>query len=696
MARPSDLRFTFHPAHGPALDVVRFTLTEGLSRPFQLALELSSPQPDLDFGVLLDQPALFCLWQGAQAVRHVHGVVSAITQGQTGFRRTRYRVVVEPQLARAGLRSDWRLYPQQTIPQIIQAVLQRSGLTDVESILTKTHDVRPSVMQPGETDLDFVQRLAAESGLYYAFAHSAQGHRLILGDRLYVHGAIEGGPVTYVPARGGDQAMPCLWRFQYTEQVRTAQVTQHDYSENHPRFNHATTHRAASLDHPASDYAIYRYPGRYPDATDTTGKLYTETRLLALRAQAHVAEVEGDDPRLQPGWAFDMDGHPRDGWNTGWRVLAMVHQGTQTTSQEEDGADASEGTHYHYTAQLLPDRVEWKPPHSPRPRMDGPQAATVVGPAQEEIYVNARGEVCVQFPWDRHGAFNEHRSYWVPVAQGWAGAGWGAMAIPRIGQQVMIDYVDGDCDRPMVIGRVYNALNPPPYALPRHKTRMTIKSQTHKGKGSNELRFEDEAGQEEIYVHAQKDQNIVVEHDETTRVGHDRTEQVEHDERISIGHDRSENVGENEEVAIGRDRRHQIGQDAFLQVERNHTVTIGKDHLETVGHHRHEKIAANHTVEVGGHVQATVQGHHTLHAGQRIERQTQRYELRAGEKAIIHGPGGSIVLDESGVTIEGLQIHLKGEVESTNATGTHVSQLLSNPVPGLPPDAAPHAAGLSD
>ncbi|WP_199101158.1 type VI secretion system tip protein TssI/VgrG, partial [Dyella sp. ASV21] len=230
--------------------------------------------------------------------------------------------------------------------------------------------------------------------------------------------------------------------------------------------------------------------------------------------------------------------HPRDGWNTGWRVLAMVHQGTQTTSQEEDGADASEGTHYHYTAQLLPDRVEWKPPHSPRPRMDGPQAATVVGPAQEEIYVNARGEVCVQFPWDRHGAFNEHRSYWVPVAQGWAGAGWGAMAIPRIGQQVMIDYVDGDCDRPMVIGRVYNALNPPPYALPRHKTRMTIKSQTHKGKGSNELRFEDEAGQEEIYVHAQRDQNIVVEHDETTRVGHDRTEQVEHDERITIGHDR--------------------------------------------------------------------------------------------------------------------------------------------------------------
>ncbi|WP_199101159.1 type VI secretion system tip protein TssI/VgrG, partial [Dyella sp. ASV21] len=227
--------------------------------------------------------------------------------------------------------------------------------------------------------------------------------------------------------------------------------------------------------------------------------------------------------------------------------------------------------------------------------------------------------------------FNEHRSYWVPVAQGWAGAGWGAMAIPRIGQQVMIDYVDGDCDRPMVIGRVYNALNPPPYALPRHKTRITIKSQTHKGKGSNELRFEDEAGQEEIYVHAQRDQNIVVEHDETTRVGHDRTEQVEHDERITIGHDRSENVGENEEVAIGRDRRHQIGQDAFLQVERNHTVTIGKDHLETVGHHRHEKIAANHTVEVGGHVQATVQGHHTLHAGQRIERQTQRYELRAGE-----------------------------------------------------------------
>ncbi|WP_199098137.1 type VI secretion system tip protein TssI/VgrG [Dyella sp. ASV21] len=673
MARQSDLRFTFQPGQGPSLDVVSFRLIENLSQPFRLELELSSSSPDLDFGTLLDQPAVFAIHRGDQVVRYVHGVVSSLSQGQTGFRRTRYRAVIEPQLARAELCADWRLYRQQTVPQILDDVLKRSGVMHREAVLTKTHDVRPTVMQAGETHLGFVHRLAAESGLYYTHRHTATEHTLILGDRLYVHGVTDGGPVPYLANPGGDQREPCVWQFEYTEHVRTARVTQRDYSEDHPAYNHESEQLARGLDHQRNDYEIYRYPGRYPGATDTMGKLHTDTRLNALRAQAQLAQVTGDDARLQPGWAFDLEGHPRESWNTGWRVLSMVHEGTQATSQEDESADAQVGTHYQYSAQILPDRVEWKPPHDPRPIIDGLMAATVVGPAAEEIHVNSRGEVAVQFAFDRIGEFNEHSSHWVPVLQGWAGAGWGAMAIPRIGQQVMVGFESGDPDRPYVVGRAYNALNPPPYELPRHKTRTTIKSQTHKGKGSNELRFEDEAGQEEIYVHAQKDQNIVVEHDETTRVGHDRTEQVEHDERITIGHDRSENVGENEQVTIGKDRRHQIANDAFLSIERNHTLNIGKDHLETIGNHRQEKIAANHTIDVGGHVEATVQGHHSLHAGQRIERQTQRYELRVGESYEIHGPGGSIVVDKTGVTIEAINIKFKGVVHQSGGAANPLS-----------------------
>lgn len=559
MPRTSDVCFTFQPASGLAMAVVAFRLEESLSSPYKLTVDLSSSNPTLDFGQLLGQPAVLTIWRGEQAVRYVHGVISSVEQGSTGFRRTRYRVIVEPLLARAGLRSDWRIFQQQTAPQILQTVLKRSGITDAEQVLSKEHLLREYCVQPGETDLDFFARLSSEEGLYYAFEHSPQAHRLIQGDVLYTHGVIPGGPVTFNATPGGDQAEPCLRSLHYAESVRTAQQTQRDYTFKHPQYAQSHISTGSNLNHQATDYERYDYPGRYK--RDEAGKPFTQTRLLSLRRDAQVATIEGDDARLQPGLAFDLDGHPREDWNTGWRTVRMVHTGIQATSQEEESADATVGTHYSYTAQIIPDRVEWKAPLYPKPRIDGPQMAIVVGPKNEEIFTDEYGRVKVQFPWDRYGNCDEYSSCWIRVSQDWAGAAWGHIAIPRIGQEVIVSYVDGDCDQPVITGRTYPAINPPPYELPKHKTRMTIKSQTHKGDGFNELRFEDEKDREEIYVHAQKNQNIVVNNDETLRIGNDRKESVEHNETIGIGRDRTESVGSNEQVAIGRDRRHQLGQD---------------------------------------------------------------------------------------------------------------------------------------
>ncbi|WP_430389161.1 type VI secretion system Vgr family protein [Dyella sp. 20L07] len=498
MPRQSDLRFTFAMSPNgdckrPIFEVVSFELREALSAPFVLTLELSSHDSAIDFGDVLDQSALFTLWRGEHAVRYVHGVVSALQQGTTGARRSRYRVVVEPQLARAGLRSDWRIFQQQTVPDIFKTVLKRSGLIDVKLHLSKEHLPREYCVQPGETDLDFVQRLSAEEGLYYAFEHSAQGHRLIQGDMLYMHGLIPGGAVTYNATPGGDQAEPCLWAFRYTEQVRTASQIQRDRYFQHPQYLQQHTYTAPHLDHQGRDYERFDWPGRYK--ADEAGKPFTQTRLLSLRRDAQVAEIEGDDARLQPGLAFDVEGHPREDWNTGWRTTRMVHTGIQTTSQEEDSADATSGTHYRYTAEIIPDRVEWKAPLYPKPRIDGPQIATVVGPPGEELHCDSQGRVLVQFPWDRYGQSDEHSSCWIRVAQNWAGAGWGHMAIPRIGQQVVISYVDGDSDQPLITARVYDAINPPPYELPKFETLSTIKSKEHKGNRANELRIDDTSAQ---------------------------------------------------------------------------------------------------------------------------------------------------------------------------------------------------------
>lgn len=494
MPRVSDVRFTFVPsAAGVDFEVVEFTLDEALSENFQLRVELSSFDAAVDFGAMLDQPALFTIWRADVPVRYIHGIVVGFEQGDTGFRRTRYRAVVEPAIARASLCSDWRIFQQQSVPEILAQIIGSHGIIDYEQITTNAHLPREYCVQAGDTDLQFLARLAAEEGFFYRYAHTAQGHRLIHGDRIYVHGAIKGGPVTYNPTPGGDQPEPALRKFTYAEQLRTARMVQRDYTYSHPQYDQEHTSVATDLDHQDGEYEQYSYPGRYK--RDEAGKPFTQSRLLGLRRDARMARVEGDDARLVPGVAFDLTGHPREDWNHGWRPVRMRHHGVQHTSQQEEGAEALQGTQYRYTADIVPDKVDWKPEPAAKPRIDGPQVASVVGPANEEIYCDDYGRVKVQFPWDRQGRNDEHSSCWIRVSQNWAGAAWGHMAIPRIGQEVIVDFLDGDCDQPIITGRMYRATNLPPYKLPRHNILNTVKTKEHKGSRANELRLDDTSGQ---------------------------------------------------------------------------------------------------------------------------------------------------------------------------------------------------------
>ncbi|RUB20516.1 type VI secretion system Vgr family protein, partial [Pseudomonas aeruginosa] len=437
------------------------------------------------------------------------------------------------------------------------------------------------------------------------------------------------------------------------------------------------------LDHQASSYERYDYPGRYKSEV---GESFTRDRLRGHRGDARLAIAEGDDARLVPGLSFDLTGHPRPDMNRGWRPVRIEHHGTQYTSQAEDSADAQQGTHYSSTAMLVPDDAEWRPEPLPKPRIDGPQQATVVGPPGEEIYCDEFGRVKVQFPWDREGRHDEHSSCWIRVSQNIAGALWGHMAIPRIGQEVIVSLFDGDPDQPIITGRNFNANQRPPYELPAHKTRMTLKSQTHKGEGFNEVRFEDEAGQEEVFIHAQKDQNNVVNHDETTFVGHDRKEQVEHDEVIDIGHDRTETVGNDEQVTIGQDRRHDIGRDDHLTIERNHTINTGKDRTEQVGNHRRDKTAANHWVEIGGHLEQRVEGNALLEAGKSITQRTKVYLLEAADSLVVKGPSGTLRIDGSGITLDGVAIKIKGPMTQQGGGSSNNLSLGSQVVEGLQAD----------
>ncbi|AEJ12729.1 type VI secretion-associated protein ImpA [Pseudomonas putida] len=627
---------------------------------------------------------LFTIWRGERPLRYVHGLVSSFSQGETGFYRTRYRALVEPVLARAGLRSNWRIFQQKTVPQILELMLKRQGIARFEINSMGEHQVREFCVQAGETDLDFIARLAGEEGFVYRFEHTPKHHQLVITDRLLALGQIsrsalkaddedEGffdeddiGPdqVLYRANSGGDQARPCLRRLRYSEQVRTARQVQRDYTFTNPQYRQE--HRAgdSSITHQSRDYERFDYPGRYK--RDAVGVPFTATRLTALRHDARIAEVEGDDVRLQPGLSFTLIEHPRKDLNAHWRVMRVRHEGSQFTSLQEEAAGAEQGTRYSQEAVLVPGRIEWRPAPLPKPRIDGPHMATVVGPPGEEIYCDEWGRVKVSFPWDRESENNEFSSCWVRVSQGWAGGSWGSMAIPRIGQDVIIQYVNADPDQPMITGRTYCGDQLPPYDLPEHKTRMTIKSQTHKGDGFNELRFEDELGKEEVFIHAQRDQNNVVGNDETTRVGRNRVEQVGNDEHLNIGNDfRQETGGDHTQL---------IGQTCH--------VDIKQDLIEKIGNDRSESTGANHRALVGKDAELVVKGTQKVTVGQGIEQHTTIYQLRASERIEFRTAGGSIVLDGQGITINGLKLELLGQT-SAAASGTGNSQPLT-----LAPDAS--------
>ncbi|WP_024717652.1 type VI secretion system Vgr family protein, partial [Pseudomonas putida] len=292
--------------------------------------------------------------------------------------------------------------------------------------------------------------------------------------------------------------------------------------------------------------------------------------------------------------------------------------------------------------------------------------ATVVGPRGEEIYCDPWGRVKVSFPWDRESQDNEFSSCWVRVSQGWAGGSWGSMAIPRIGQDVIIQYVDADPDQPMITGRTYCGNQLPPYDLPKHKTRMTIKSQTHKGDGFNELRFEDELGKEEVFIHAQRNQVNVVGNDETTTIGRNRVEQVGNDEQLSIG--------SNFRQDTARDHTQVIGQ--------NSRVDIKHDLNEQVGNNRSQTTGANQRVVIGNNSELVIKGAQSISVGQGVQQRTTVYQLLASERIEFRSPGASIVLDAQGITISGLTLDLQGQTKATGE-GNASSEPLE-----LTPDAS--------
>ncbi|HKS35246.1 MAG TPA: type VI secretion system tip protein TssI/VgrG [Enterobacteriaceae bacterium] len=571
MANITGLQFTVTLGDLPASTfvVVDFELREALNAPFSLSINLASPQPGIDFGAVLDQTCELQVWYEGVLQRRISGIVSRFTQGDTGFRRTRYQAEVRPALWRAGLRTNARIFQAKKPDEIISTLLQEAGINDFAFALRHGHAAREYCVQYRESDLDFINRLAAEEGMYWFHEFEAGKHRVVFSDHA---GALEKGrPLFFNLASQGLAHGAYVRRFRYAETVSTAGVELKDYSFKTPAYGLSHKKMSNTLAHQREQYEYYDYPGRFKQ--DPSGKAFTGFRLDALRNDAATGQGESNCAALRPGYSFPMTEHPNPAMNIAWQVVAVVHTGKQPQALEEEGG--SEPTTLSNTFDTLAAKSTWRARMPYKPVVDGPQIATVTGPSGEEIYCDKYGRIKVQFPWDRYGTCDDHSSCWVRVSQGWAGSQYGMMAIPRVGHEVVVSFLEGDPDQPIVTGRTFHATNLAPYPLPQHKTKTVIRSRSHKGKGFNELRFEDEAGQEEIFIHAQKNMNVRVLNSSNERVEYNRTTSIGHDEDLVVANHRKVTVEGNQDHKTTGNNLSMIDGDAGVQIKGDLTQKIG-------------------------------------------------------------------------------------------------------------------------
>ncbi len=632
MANQTGLQFTVKVGALPesTFVVASFQLDEGLNRPFNLQLELASSQPDVDFGAVLDQPCELMVWYNGELQRRVCGVVSEFAQGDSGFRRTRYSLEVKPALWRLGLRQNSRIFQAQKPDEILSILLQEHGITDYAFALKNEHAQREYCVQYRETDLDFVNRIAAEEGLFYFHEFEAGKHRIVFADDA---AALTAGPELFFNLGNRSLEQGAYVRqFHYREAVRPSDVELKDYSFKTPAYGLSQKKMGAELDHQRDTYQHFDYPGRYKQ--DPSGNAFAQSRLDALRNDAVAGSGKSNSAALLPGQTFSLTEHPNGALNTDWQIVHIRHTGEQPQALEEEGGSGP--TVYHNEFGVVKANTTWRArigsPEAPhKPMVDGPQIAIVVGPEGEEIYCDEHGRVKLQFPWDRYGSSNDQSSCWVRVSQGWAGGQYGMMAIPRIGHEVIVSFLEGDPDQPIVTGRTYHATNRPPYDLPANKTRTVLRTETHKGEGFNELRFEDQAGQEEIYLHGQKDLNVLIENNAAWHIKHDEHRDIDNERVTRI---RKVPGKDGSPPSLGNDH---------LTVEGEKRDHIKADYSLTVDTSLHQKLGQSLLVEAGEEVHIKV---------------GDKLVLEAGSEITLKGGGSFVKVDPSGIKLVGPAIKL--------------------------------------
>jgi len=638
---------------------------EGISRLFSYDLDLLAFENDsISFDDIVGKKVLISLQLPDGSPRYISGYVSRFTQGETDDRYfTHYHAQVVPWLWFLTQQADCRIFQNMAVPDIISKIFDAFDLKDYKLSLTATYPQLEYCVQYRETSFNFVSRLMEEYGIFYYFDHTTQDkHTMVLSDQSSKLPACPTSPISYDTKVGGLSDPEVLNNWHIGQEVRTGKYTLTDYNFKTPSTS-LLANDPTVIDLPASqNLELFDYPGLYTtkDEGDTTARV----RMQEEEATYMVVAAAGNSRGAMSGFSFELKNHYRDDQNATYVITEVRHFGSAGTTYTTAGTQGGETYSSHLTC--IPASVPYRPPRTtPKPFVQGPQPALVVGKAGEEIWVDKYGRVIVQFYWDRLGQKNENSSCWIRVSQPWAGDKWGAMWIPRIGQEVLVSFMEGDPDRPVITGRVYNADQMPPYTLPDYQTRSTFMSRSSKGGGSsnyNELRFEDLKGQEQIFMNAEKDMDL----------------RVENDSR--------EYIGANRHLIVTANQQEKVNAEKHLQVTGNHNEKIGGNLSLQVTGNQMEKVTGNKSLSVTGNQNESITGNVSLSVtGGKNDSITMGYAMSAMS---IHltGEAGIVIECPAGITLKAGASSVDISPGGVYITGTPMAFINSGSMPAMTSD----------
>ncbi|HET9959032.1 MAG TPA: type VI secretion system tip protein TssI/VgrG [Polyangiaceae bacterium] len=631
--------------------------SETLGNPFRYVLDLLSLDDSVDFGELLGRPMTLSLELADQSLREFNGLVTEFAIVGGLGRYVQYRAVLRPWVWLLSKRTNCRIFQRKSVPTVVRELFKEHGFADFEERLTEKARYKELdyLVQYNESDLNFVMRILEREGIYFYFRHEKGKHVLVLADSYSAHEPAKGAAeIPYFPPHQGQRReQDTLDGWLCSRQIRSGAFVGRDFDFKKP---YAAITPSAKHPHPhaQADFELFEYPADFLDAA--TGEQRVKMRLEEHQADHEMVEAVGNVRAIGCGHLFKLKDFPREDQNKEYLIVGASYE-LEVNGYESKGGVGSEMA-YRVRVHAMDSKRPFRPARStPRPVVEGPQTAIVRGDKSQEIWTDEFGRVKVQFHWDRVGKNDEDSSCWIRVSQLWAGSGFGGIHLPRIGQEVIVDFLEGDPDRPIITGRVYNQEQKPPYKLPDNATQSGIKSRsTLKGSPNNfnEIRFEDLKGKEELYIQAEKDQNTLVKNNQSITVAVNQA--------VSVGANQSVSVGANQSISVGGHRTVTVVKSDTQTFVDKRTVTVGKtDDLTITGIHTgnyngtrilNVKGADNVTVK-GGNKVTDVDGEYNMKAKTQVQaEQGNNQLLLKGAQALLKNENCHVDLSGGVLTLK--------------------------------------------